>query len=76
MLWCVIANTIINQVRLGGAINYVSTFEGGGVSGMLTFADMGEGGIWNADVSIFILKNNEKLRPTTASDVQFDEILL
>ena len=61
---------------MGPSIKYVSIFEGGGVPGMLTSADMGEGGIWNADVSIFILKNNEKLRPTTASDVQFDEILL
>ena len=59
------------RIVWGLSINYVSTFEGGGVSGMLTFADMGEGGdIKYADVSIFILKNNEKLRPTTASDVQ------
>ena len=28
---------------MGPSIKYVSTFEGGGVSGMLTFADMGGG---------------------------------
>ena len=37
----------LNRLRLMGfqIVKYISTFEGGGVSGMLTFADMGEGGI-------------------------------
>ena len=30
--------------KKGPFIKYVSTFEGGGVFGMLTLADMGEGG--------------------------------
>ena len=46
----------------GPSIKYVSIFEGGGVSGMLTFADMGGGGVSKMLTSaLFVLKNQRKL---------------
>ena len=45
----------------GPSIKYVSTFEGGGVSGMLTLADIGEGGLSRMLTSAIFTLNSMKI---------------
>ena len=44
----------------GPSKKHVSTFEGGGVSEMLTVADLGGGGLFEMLTSACILQNHEK----------------
>ena len=55
----------------GSSINYVSFFRGVGVSQLLIVADVGEGGIWNADVSTLISSVEYSFKKFSNKRLQF-----